>query len=76
MYILECRDGTLYTGYTSDLRRRLREHNQGLGSRYTRGRTPVKVVYREEYSTQRAAMRREAELKELSRSGKKRLFGG
>lgn len=74
VYVLECADGTLYTGYTTDPERRVREHNAGEGARYTRGRTPVELVYTEEYDTRSAAMSREYEIKQLSRSEKQTLL--
>lgn len=62
-YILECSDGTLYTGYTTNLKRRLQEHNAGIGAKYTRGRIPCKLVYFEEFSDKTAAMKREYAIK-------------
>ncbi len=73
-YILECADGSLYTGYTTDLSRRVKEHNTGQGARYTSGRRPVSLVYHEVFSTQRKAMRRELEIKKLHRSEKLSLI--
>ena len=73
VYVLECADGTFYTGYTTDVDRRLDEHNAGEGAKYTRGRTPVTVRYVESFSTRSAAMSREYDLKQLSRSAKERL---
>ena len=70
VYILECADDTLYTGYTTDPERRLREHNAGEGAKYTRGRTPVDLVYLEPYDSQSAAMSREYEIKQLRRNEK------
>ncbi|MBU0491131.1 MAG: GIY-YIG nuclease family protein [Chloroflexi bacterium] len=70
VYILECADGTLYTGWTKDLARRVREHNQGHGARYTSSRRPVRLVYWEDLPTQRAAMQRELVLKRLNRRGR------
>ena len=75
VYILECADGTLYTGYTTDLERRVAEHNAGEGAKYTRGRTPVEVVHRERYGSRSAAMAREYEIKQWSRQEKVRLVG-
>ncbi len=72
-YIVMCSDNTLYTGYTVDLSRRLREHNSGSGARYTRGRTPVKLVYSESFSTQSEAQKREHEIKQMSRQEKASL---
>jgi len=73
VYILRCADDTLYTGYTADPERRLGEHNAGEGAKYTRGRTPVELVYLESYDTQSAAMSREYKIKQLRRSEKRRL---
>ncbi|GAB6138923.1 GIY-YIG nuclease family protein [Halanaerobaculum tunisiense] len=73
-YILQCADNTLYTGYTTDLQRRVREHNQGTGAKYTRGRTPVKLCYSEEYSTRSQAQQREYAIKQLSRQAKLELI--
>lgn len=74
MYILRCADETLYTGYTTDLERRVEEHNEGTGAKYTRGRTPVELVYTEVYDSQSEAMSREYEIKQLSRTDKLELI--
>jgi putative endonuclease len=76
VYVVECSDGTLYTGYTKDVERRVEEHNAGEGAKYTRGRTPVEVVHVEEYTTRSEAMSREAEIKKMSRKEKERLADG
>lgn len=60
MYVLECSDGTLYTGYTTDLERRLKTHNAGKGAKYTRARLPVKLLYSETFDSKQAAMSAEA----------------
>lgn len=73
VYVLECADGTFYTGYTTDVERRVDEHNAGEGAKYTRGRTPVSVVHVERFDSRSAAMSREHEIKSRSRSGKERL---
>lgn len=73
-YILECADGTYYTGWTTNPHRRLRQHNAGRGARYTRSRRPVRLVYLEECSSRAQAMRREREIKALSRSERQRLI--
>lgn len=73
VYIVECNDGTYYTGYTTDVDRRIDEHNQGDGAKYTRGRRPVELVYAESFDTSSEALRREHEIKQLRRSGKERL---
>ena len=72
-YILRCADGSYYCGWTNDLSRRLAAHNSGRGSRYTRSRLPVRMVYVEELPDRNSAMRREAELKKLSHSEKEML---
>ena len=76
VYILQCADGTLYTGWTTDLERRLRVHNSGQGARYTRGRRPLRLVYREEQPTRSAAQKREAAIRRQSRAGKLKLIEG
>jgi len=76
VYVVECADGTLYTGYTTDVERRVAEHNAGTGARYTRGRTPVEVVHTERYDSQSAAMSREYAIKQLRRPQKERLVAG
>ena len=74
VYILQCRDGTLYTGITDNLPRRLAAHNSGRGAKYTRSRLPVTLVYYETYPTKQEAMRREWEIKQLTREEKKKLI--
>lgn len=74
VYILKCADGTLYTGYTSNMERRLKEHRAGNGARYTRTRTPVKLVYFESHETRRLAMQREASIKTFTRAKKLMLI--
>ena len=76
VYLLQCADDTLYCGWTLDLERRLKTHNQGRGSKYTRVRLPVKMVYREKCRNRGAAMRRECEIKKLSRHLKLKLCQG
>ena len=76
VYILECRDGTLYTGCTDDVPRRLAAHNAGRGAKYTRSRTPVLLRYREEQPDRSAALRREAAIKRLTRTEKHTLIAG
>lgn len=73
-YILECRDGTLYTGWTTCIERRLREHNNGTGARFTRSRRPVRLRYLEIMETKSEAMKREAAIKKLSRTQKLQLI--
>jgi len=70
VYVLRCRDGTLYTGVTTDVDRRRRQHDAGTAARYTRGRGPVAVVHFEPHATRGAALRRERALKRLSRAEK------
>lgn len=72
-YILECSDGTYYTGWTVDLEARLKAHNAGKGARYTRARLPVRIIYAEHQPDQREAQRREAAIRKLSRKGKKAM---
>lgn len=72
-YILRCSDGTLYTGITTDLDRRLREHNAGKASKYTRARLPVEMIWHEPAESESAAKKREAEIKKLSRKEKEIL---
>jgi len=76
VYVLECDDGTYYTGYTTDVERRVEEHDAGDGAKYTRGRTPVSLVHVESYDTRSAAMSREHEIKTYSRARKERLVAG
>jgi putative endonuclease len=73
VYILECADTTLYTGITKDIEARLKKHGSGTGAKYTRGRAPFKVIYSEEHSTQGSALKREAEIKALTRERKLQL---
>ncbi len=74
-YILECSDGTYYTGWTNDVQERLRRHNQGQGGRYTRSRRPVRLLYVEEQPDRSSAMRREARIKQMKRVEKEKLVG-
>jgi putative endonuclease len=73
-YILECADGTFYTGWTTDPQRRLKTHNRGAGARYTRARRPVTLVYVESQPDRRQAMLRERQIKKLDRGRKKALI--
>ena len=70
IYILQCKDKTLYTGYTNDLKRRLKMHEEGKGAKYTRGRGPFRVVYTEKFATKSEALRREIEIKQFNRKEK------
>ncbi len=74
VYIVRCADSTLYTGYTTDVERRVREHNDGTGAKYTRGRSPVHLTHVEEFDSQSAAQRREYEIKQFSRAQKTELI--
>lgn len=73
-YILKCNDNTLYTGYTNNITDRILTHNSGKGAKYTRGRTPVQLVYLEEYKDKITAQRREREIKKLTRKAKLKLI--
>lgn len=73
VYMLQCADGTLYTGWTPDLARRLRAHRAGKGAKYTRGRGPLTLAYTEQFADKGQALRREAELKALPRAQKQAL---
>lgn len=73
-YILRCGDGSLYTGWTNDIKNRLKMHREGKGAKYTRGRGPLTLVHLEVYDTKSEAMRREAFIKKLSREEKERLL--
>lgn len=72
-YILECSDGTYYTGWTNDLEKRVKMHNAGKGAKYTKPRRPVVLTYYEAFQTKEEAMRREWEIKQLSRKEKEQL---
>lgn len=74
VYMLKCKDNTLYTGYTTDLSRRVQEHEEGKGAKYTRGRGPFQVVYIEKHETKEEAMRREYAIKQLARKEKVKLI--
>jgi putative endonuclease len=76
LYILECADGSLYTGITTDTERRVSEHNKKTGSKSVRGKLPVKVVYTEMYNNRSEASVREYEVKKLSREEKMKLVQG
>ena len=73
-YIVKCRDGSLYTGWTNDLEKRLRAHNEGRGAKYTKSRRPVTLVHCEVFGTKEEAMRREYEIKHMSRKEKEKLI--
>lgn len=74
VYILECGDGSLYTGITTDLNKRLKKHNEGIASKYTRAKRPVSIVYTEEAVSVSSAKKREFEIKKLSRQDKLKLI--
>ncbi|MCI8992553.1 MAG: GIY-YIG nuclease family protein [Eubacterium sp.] len=73
-YILKCADNSLYTGWTNDIEHRLEMHNRKKGAKYTRGRTPVELVYLEISDTKEEAMKREAAIKKLTRTEKEKLI--
>ena len=73
-YILRCADGTLYTGWTNDLNRRVETHNRGRGGKYTRARLPVTLVYAESHETESDARRREVQIKQMTRADKLALI--
>lgn len=75
-YIVKCSDGSLYTGWTNDLDKRLKAHNSGRGAKYTKTRRPVELVYYEKFLTKQEAMSREVRIKQLSRSQKLELIAG
>lgn len=74
VYLLRCADGSLYTGITTDVDRRCRQHNDGTASRYTRSRRPTYLVYQEAHPSRSAALKREAAIKALSRRKKMALI--
>ena len=73
-YILKCKDDSLYTGWTNDLKKRITSHNAGKGAKYTKARRPVDLVYYEEFQTREEAMKREYAIKQLSRKEKEALI--
>jgi len=74
VYLLRCKDGTIYTGITTDLKRRLQEHKDGIGSNYTRARGADKIAYSEKHPTRSAALKREFEIKSWKREKKLALI--
>ena len=74
LYILRCKDDTLYTGITTDVEKRLEAHRSGKGAKYTRGRAPLELVYRETCGSHSEALRRELEIKALPRQEKQQLI--
>lgn len=73
-YILKCSDGTYYTGWTNNLEKRVSDHNQGRGAKYTKARRPVELIYYEEFMTKEEAMKREYAIKHLTRQKKEQLI--
>lgn len=73
VYVLECSDGTYYTGYTTNVDRRVEQHNEGTAAKYTRGRRPVEVVHVESCEDRSDALQREHAIKQLRRAGKEQL---
>lgn len=73
-YIVRCSDGSLYTGWTNDLEKRIKDHNEGRGAKYTKARRPVVLAYYEEFATKEEAMRREWEIKQLTRAEKLKIL--
>lgn len=73
VYVVKCSDSTFYTGYTTDVQRRVAEHNDGTGAKYTRGRRPVQLVHVESFQDQSSAMQREYAIKQLHRAEKEAL---
>ena len=73
VYVIECADGSLYTGYTTNVERRVAEHDAGEGAKYTRGRTPVTLRHVESFDSRSVALSREHAIKSLSRAEKERL---
>ncbi len=73
VYLLRCADTTLYCGITNDIEKRFSDHNRGRGARYTRGRLPVRIVYRERVESKREALQRECSIKKMRKAEKERL---
>jgi putative endonuclease len=76
VYILRCSDGTLYTGYTTNIEDRIKIHNSGKGAKYTRGRLPVELEYYETYESKSEALKREIQIKSLTKTKKLKLING
>ena len=74
VYLLRCSDGSLYTGWTNDLEKRVKAHQGGQGAKYTRAHRPVELVYHEGYATKQEAMRREWEIKHMTKAEKESLI--
>lgn len=73
-YVLMCNDGSYYAGYTNDLQKRLKTHNEGKGAKYTRGRLPVSIIYHEEFQTKQEAMKAEYAFKQWDRKKKEKFL--
>lgn len=76
VYIIRCKDNSLYTGWTNNLEKRFEDHSKGKGAKYTRGRGPLKLVYFEKFDTKEEAMKREYAIKNLTKVQKEELIGG
>lgn len=74
LYILKCGDGSLYTGITTDVERRIKQHTEGTGAKYTRGKGPLKLVYKKRFKNRSLASKREAAIKKLTREEKIKLI--
>lgn len=74
VYMVRCRDNSLYTGYSNNVEKRVETHNKGKGAKYTKPRLPVELVYTEEYETKSEALKREYAIKQLSKAEKERLI--
>jgi putative endonuclease len=74
VYVVSCKDGSLYTGYTNNLKRRIKLHNEGKGAKYTRGRGPVKLVFSKQFSTKSEALKAEFAFKKLDRKKKQQYI--
>lgn len=76
VYIVRCADGTLYTGWTTDISNRLEAHNSGAGAKYTKGRGPVRLLYSEAFEAKSEALKREKQIQKLTRAKKLKLIDG
>ncbi|MBP3851653.1 MAG: GIY-YIG nuclease family protein [Erysipelotrichaceae bacterium] len=74
VYMIECSDGSYYTGYTNNLKKRLAAHNAGKGAKYTKSRRPVRLIYQENFDNKKDALKREYAIKQLARSEKETLI--
>jgi putative endonuclease len=74
VYVLLCRDNSLYTGFTTDIKRRIQDHSEGKGSKYVRSKLPVKLIYSEEFKTKSEALKRERQIKGWKREKKIRIL--